>query len=252
MFYNYIKCVKKIAEQWKVTLVKVAVLLFVVYLFLYCSLSVGQVTIYGIEISGLHQKNGEGIYDKIIHEAVVRPEKVSIIVNPLSRARHFFQKCDNCCISPSNLSYEAENFSSDGLLQTQPFNLAKAYVFVKPGQPAVSRLTDLQGKRVGVSHGMFYGTAFAQAALSTEAVQKVEQNIKKLQQGRIDVFIAYVPDVYFAFQNLQIEPYPHDVSMPIVTQQESLVCRGVVPEFIENFNEKIEYLKSVGRIEIFD
>lgn len=71
---------------------------------------------------------------------------------------------------------------------------------------------------------------------------------KKVQIGRIDAFIAYVPDAYNAFRGLGIAPLPHDVAHPVAVHLDSLVCRNVQPEFIEQFNKLLKELRDSGRL----
>lgn len=200
-----------------------------------------QVTIIGIDIPGLHQKNGGGEYDNIINAGIVKNGKATLEVHPPVRAKDKFDNCTNCCFSPANKNPDFYEFGS-GYVQTNPMAVAKIYIWTKKGsmKTAISSLSDLKGKKVGIRHGMPYGKTFEKAKLNTEAVKTIEQNIKKLNRGRIDAFVAYVPDAYAAFQKLGIEPYPHAKDKPIAVHEDALVCKGVSKQFIKDFNRSLK------------
>ena len=206
-----------------------------------------DVKIFAIEIPGLHQKDGKGVYDQILQETVIKNNLATIKLYPPARAESMFSKCKNCCFSPANKNPEFYDYGDD-IVQTDPMNIAKIYIFVKKGQAPINRLEDLKGKKIGVRTGMPYGKSFDNAKLKTQAVPKLELNIKKVQIGRIDAFVAYIPDAYNAFRGLGIEPLPHDVAKPVAVHPDSLVCRNVQPEFIDKFNELLKELRDSGRL----
>lgn len=117
---------------------------------------------------------------------------------------------------------------------------AKIYIFTGKGQKTINNLSELKGKKVGARFGMPYGNTFDNAGLNVEMVKSIQSNIKKLDKGRIDAFIAYVPDAYDAFKSLEIPPYPHDLDKPIAVHEDCLVCRDVPPEVIDTFNKGLQ------------
>ncbi len=209
----------------------------VLFVFFACSQVVyAQTTIYSIEIPGMHDKDGSGGYDKIIEKSLIKPGLATLENFPPAKAENEFSKCTNCCFSPANKNPEFYDFGDD-IVKTNPMGVAKIYIFTGKGQKSISRLSDLKGKKVGIRFGMPYGKSFESAGLKTEGVPSIEQNIKKLDKGRIDAFVAYVPDAYDAFKRLGIPPYPHDVDNPIAVHEDCLVCRDVPSEVIDAFNK---------------
>ncbi len=194
-----------------------------------------ETTIYSIEIPGLHERNGGGDYDKIIDKTLIKPGLAKMRTLPPAKAENEFSKCTNCCFSPANKNPEFYDYGDD-IIKTKPMGVAKVYIFTGKGQKIISNLSDLKGKKVGVRFGMPYGKTFDEAGLSTDEVPAIEQNIRKLDAGRIDAFIAYVPDAYDTFEKLGIPPYPHDVDNPIAVHEDCLVCRDVPSEVIDAFN----------------
>lgn len=198
-----------------------------------------EVTVYAIDIPGLHQNDGQGEYDQIIEKAVVSSGLAKLEVQPPARAEDSFASCTNCCFTPANKNPDFYDFGDD-IVQTTPMNTAKIYIFTNEGQPTLNNVDDLKGKSVGIRKGMPYGNTFDAAGLNTSTVTTIEANIKKLQAGRIDAFVAYVPDVYAAFEGLGMKPLPHDADNPIAIHEDSLVCKGVSSDFVSKFNSAIQ------------
>ncbi len=194
-----------------------------------------QTTIYAIDIPGLHEKGGQGIYDKIINKALVAPGKASLQVLPPARVEKNFANCNNCCWSPANLNTEFYDFGSD-VVETEAMGVAKIYIFSAPGKPAYASLDELQGKRVGIRNGMPYGKSFDAANLDAQSTSVISANISKLENDRIDAMVAYVPDAYDAFESLGKAPFPHDKDKPVAVHPDAMVCRGAPADLVETFN----------------
>lgn len=109
-------------------------------------------------------------------------------------------------------------------------------------------IAGLKGKKVGIRHGMPYGKTFDGAALKVEIASTLASNFKKLQRGRLDAVVAYIPDAYIYFMEQGIEPFPHDVDKPLVTHDDALLCRGVAPSFIDTFNRGLKVLRDSGKL----
>ncbi len=206
-----------------------------------------ETTILSVEIPGLYQKDGMGAYDKIVNDVLVKPGLASIQLRPPARAEKEFEECQDCCYSPGNDNPDFYDYGDD-VIKTNPMNTAKLYIFTGKGQKVLNSLEDLKGKKVGTRFGMPYGNTFENAGLNLEPTKTIENNIKKLDKGRIDAFVAYVPDAYIAFKNLGIASYPHDPAKPIAVHEDCLVCRGVSQEVIDNFNNELKKMSESGQL----
>jgi len=220
--------------------------LFSILLLLNTSLF-AEVSIIGLEIPGLHQNDGEGVYDKIVNQTVVRKRLANLNVYPPTRAEELFETCKNCCLTPANKNPEFYDFPSP-IVETDPMNTAKIYIFVKQGAKVISKLKDLKGKEVGIRRGMPYGKSFERSKLNTHSVNTIEKNIFLTLTNRLDAFIAYVPDAYYAFRNVRVEPFPHEVSKPLAVHPDRLVCKGVSVEFINQFNKLLGDLRNSNEL----
>ncbi len=207
------------------------------------NLYAAQVNIYAVEIPGLHQQDHLGGYDKIIEQVLSQTQSATLHVYPPARAQLMFAQCqENCCFTPANKRNDFYHFDQS-IIQTKAMNMAKIYIFTAKNQPVIDNLTDLKNKKVGARTGMPYGTHFDNANLAVSYVDTIEQNIKKLASGRIDAFVAYVPDAYNVFRNLNMKPLPHNIQKPMAIHEDRLVCKGVSNYFIKTFNENLTKLK---------
>ena len=206
----------------------------------------GDVKVFAVEIEGLHQKDGKGEYDSVLAD-VGSKISTSIDIEVLPPARSFkeFESCTDCCISPANKNPDFYEYA-DGYIESVPMNTAKIYIWSAPGSDVISGLSDLKGKKVGIRSGMPYGNKFESASLDVQAAPTIEANIRKLKAGRIDAFIAYVPDAWMAFESEGIDPFPHDAANPISVHPDAVLCKQneKTESFVAEFN------KALGSVDV--
>lgn len=224
-----------------------AALLVVVVLLLSRSWA-SSLSIIALDLPGLHHADGSGVYDQIIQEAFAfLPQKPERQLFPPSRADKQFERCTNCCISPMNTNPEFY-LSGPDVVQTEAMNVAKVYGFSSPGTGIYSDIESLKNKSVGVIKGLPYGKSVDAAKLNLVAVRDLPKLLTLLEKRRIDVFLAFVPDVYVMFNEMNMTPLPHDPEKPIVVHPDALVCRGVEAAVIQGFNANIRRMKTSGRM----
>ena len=223
----------KVDKMKKVFIAIIVVAAFLETSLVHSAIAADPVHVYAIAIPGLHQKDGNGEYDKILKS--LPDVQVSIKVYPPKRAFYMFAKDSSCCISPANTNPEFYEWDSN-VVQTKAMNTAKIYIFSPKGKPAINELAKLKNKRVGIRSGMPYGASFDAMNLQTEEVNTIEQNINKLDAGRIDYMVAYVPDAYAAFKKMGIEVYPHDKDNPLAVHDDSLICKNISDDLIQKIN----------------
>lgn len=205
------------------------------------------VTLYAQLIPGLFQTDNQGAYDQVIQ--LVTPENSRIIhkVLPNNRANHAFKNCQVCCFSPANLNPDFYSFDQD-VYMTQPINTAKAYIFSLKEDATYSSLSELAGKRVGLERGMNYGKAVADGDFIHSVTNTLLQNFKMLMVNRIDTMIAYEPDIYQAFKEVDPKHFRYNEKQPIAIHKDALVCRGVNESFISGFNARLNDLRNSGEL----
>lgn len=202
--------------------------------------------IYMTDIEGLHQKDGQGVYDLILKEALTKvTAPVSLHIGDPEETFKTFESCTNCCYSPANNSPQFYDWEGK-VIELAAMNYAKVYIFSQPGKPAFSSFEQLKGKRVGARTGMDYGKDVAAAGIPFITSDSIVENITKLDSGELDAFIAYVPDAYLAFKSLNVEPYPHAERKPMAIHIDRVICRGAPPEFTDALNNSMKALRKNG------
>ncbi|MFK8083600.1 MAG: substrate-binding periplasmic protein [Granulosicoccus sp.] len=212
-------------------------------------LSFAGVTFFAYDIPGLYQKDGGGVYDKIVSKLIVDEGTGKLKVLPGIRAENSFANCQNCCITPANTNPAFYDFGSD-VVATEPMNNAEIYIFSKRGAPPIDNVDDLAGKRVGIREGMAtsLSSVLDGADFKVQGVRSIEQNMQKLDKGRIKAYIDFVPDVYLVANDLGVEAHPHSKGKPLQRHPDSLACKGVSPEFITDFNRKLSSMRDNGEL----
>lgn len=203
-----------------------------------------------MEIGGLYQKDGKGLYDQVVSAASAKSD-VSFKIQhvPPKRAFANFETGKSLCMAPANTNPDFYNFSFK-TVQSASMTEAKVYIFTKAGSSPVSDVTALKGMKVGVRQGMPYGNNIENSGLSLVAASSIETNIKKLNAGRIDVFLAYWPDVYAAFDAMGVDPLPHAADQPVAVHNDSILCRDT-PEgraAIEAFDKGYKAIEGDGTL----
>ena len=190
-------------------------------------------------IPGLHDKKGTGEYDLIIKQVA----SVQLVPLPTIRAEQSFQRSSDKCFSPANKNPDFyPNYINSDIIESKPMGIAKVYIFTAPGKPVISSLSELKGKKVGARLGFSYGNKVDTSGVKLTLVNSLDKNIKKLQSGRIDAMIDFVPDVYLALESLGVPELPHDKSNPVAVHNDSVICKKTAQteEFIAELNQKIK------------
>ena len=207
-------------------------------------------SIAAMEIDGLYQKDGKGLYDQIVAAATKNggqalPVKV---VHP-NRAFKEFESGKVACISPANTNPAFYSFKFE-TVESASMTTAKVYIFTKTGSKPITDLAELKGKKVGIRSGMPYGNKVEGAGLNLVKAKTDEANVKKLNAGRIDAFLAYTPDMLTLFQNMGIEPLSYDESRPIAVHEDTVLCRKDKggDQIVANFNAGFKKIESSGEL----
>lgn len=213
-----------------------------------CGLNAQTLTLYSQSIPGLFQEDKKGAYDKVIQILTqAQPNFVHKVI-PNNRAFRTFTHCQNCCYAPANLSLNFYDFGED-IVATQLINTAKAYIIsLTKSRDYFTELSQLSDKVVGLERGINYGKAVADADFTTSITNSLLQNFNMLLINRIDALIAYAPDIYQAFKIVDATQFQYQVAHPLAIHQDALVCRGVTPEFIQDFNQGLINLKKSGAL----
>lgn len=194
-----------------------------------------------IQIDGLHQTDGGGLYDQVFSAINNTSEdQFSVTVMAPNRAFKDFEAGKYDCITPANTNPDFYQFAFETIASTA-MTEAKVYLFTKKGSSPETDLSKFSDKKVGVRSGMPYGNTVENSGIKQVEGRTIEANIKKLAAGRIDAFLAYWPDVYAVFDSLGMEQLPHNPDSPVARHDDTLLCRtdkngaAAVPAFNDGF-----------------
>lgn len=212
------------------------------------SMAEDATTIYAVQIDGVHQSDFSGAYDTILSEATpMISRKYSLKALPPDQAFAAFDKCTNCCLSPANANPEFYDYPANYLV-SDAINVAKIYVFSRPGTPPIVDVTSLKGRKVVARAEMPYGRTIDKAGLSLDLAANDEINIEKMKAGSADAMIAYVPDAYLAFESKRTPVFPHQKDRPVAVHPDSVICKPDTGTLVTQLNAALKKLRDAGRI----
>jgi len=188
-------------------------------------------------IPGLHEKKGDGEYDKMINSV----EGISLTPLPTARAVMVFNASQSC-LSPANKNSNFyPDYANDAFIESKPMGEARVYIFTAPGKEVISDLSKLQGKKVGARLGFDYGKNVESSDVKLIRTKEIKQNIRKLLAGRIDAIIDFTPDMLIAFEELKMDPLPYATEASLAVHQDKVLCKNT-PEnerFIQQLNNQM-------------
>ncbi len=188
-----------------------------------------QPKVIAIDIPGLHEAGGSGWYDKVYAKAGIK-----LTLLPAARAFIEFDACPNCCITPANKNPEFYTYTTASYIESKPINVAKIYIWSAPGKPVETNLKALVGKKVAARIGFPYGRSVENSGVKLDLVPNLEQNVKRLELGRIDYMIDYTPDTLNELKTLgHPETYlPYAPEAPVAVHNDAMLCKSA-PETIK-------------------
>ncbi|GGB20930.1 substrate-binding periplasmic protein [Agarivorans gilvus] len=98
-------------------------------------------------------------------------------------------------------------FGEDNILLSFPFGLIKEYMFTKKGTQALTSIEQLRGKSVGATLGTErWHKHLTDLGIQVRYVVKDINSIRMLEDGRIDVFLGFLPDLTKYIDRLSYSP----------------------------------------------
>ncbi|MBU2885296.1 transporter substrate-binding domain-containing protein [Gilvimarinus agarilyticus] len=146
--------------------------------------------------------------------------KLNIIVTPAKRATRFFIQGEIDIFLPAlegMISPEHRVIKSQETIYTK-----EDFVFTRRGTPLLSSMSDLAGKRIGITRGYPYTPALLNnKSLKLELSSSDEQSVKMLVRGRVDAIVVEEHSGRQAFKNtgqldqMQYNPEQQLSQMPV-------------------------------------
>lgn len=207
-----------------------------------------SIQIVGYEIPGIIERNKKGHYDKVIQK-VFEDEKLNVVytVRPTARANAEFEAKKVDCIFPIDKTFYTSNLQ---LVNSEPINNAKVYIYSREGEGPWHSAEQIKGKRIGFKLGVPLGPKWESSGLKGVGVVHDEQNVDKLNNHRIDAFLAFVPDMTDLLLEKKIKIPSFDQTHPFDIHHDALLCydNDKTKLFLQQFNQSILKLKKNGEL----
>lgn len=193
---------------------------------------------------GLNTGDGEGFYADVL-TAIIQGMRFrpTIQIQPLKRALLDFEEKRVDCIWPvdRNLMDKLIGHLPDTIESDYVFE-ARQHIFTAPGKPAISSLTELAGKSVGVTIGSNVEQLLRDASAIVDPVPLQDNKVSMLIAGHLFAIVGWAPDFLITFHDLNHEPPAYDKSLILTQTGNAFVCHKAPKtiKFINSINGKIK------------
>ncbi|WP_031481827.1 substrate-binding periplasmic protein [Maridesulfovibrio frigidus] len=194
----------------------------------------------------LIQNSQKGTFIDIVREACSRLNiKPDILIYPPKRSFKYFSEKKTQAFFPAIPFHLREQF-----VLTTPFHYKRAFAFTRKGTKAITTVSELKGKRVGLTTGFSYPPNIVNDSdITVDFTAFFQSSLKKLQAGRIDCFIGD-PDITLnAMKELNLS-LSYDLANPIY-EEPVFIAFHRTPEGIalaDNFSKAISKMLEDGTI----
>jgi len=142
--------------------------------------------------------------------------------------------------------YAEEKLGQDKVISSFPLGGFKQYIFTAKGKPVLTRISQLQGLKVGGIFGdeeQVWFAAFKQAGIDYHLVEKIPQNVQKLMSDRIDAMVSFLPN---AAEFLHLFSYPK--GQPLLSEYDRMTCHDseLTRDYIRCISASLRQLKQNG------
>ena len=199
----------------------------------------------------LHLSDGSGLYGDILSrtylEAGISP---NVKILPFKRTvETFFDEKADCIWPIDKFILNKLGYKTDNLIESETMFHTSQHVFVAAGQPAISSLSQLNGKRVGILNGSSVEKRLTEVSAEIISVPDQKSKIQMFLNNRLDAFIGWYPDIYVILKQLDQKPdiLPSDLLI-IKSSAVNIVCRNSsnTTAYLNILNPVIQRLKNSG------
>ena len=178
----------------KYTLMKLRAVIFGVCLLVTVNFAYAKIVIVANTMPGLLEVEGKNKpYNKVLNELMLSTHLAAdIVYAPPARAAKLFDDRKANCIFPASKKFINEVPKP---ISSNPINFAKAYFFTLKPYANVEIINN-PSLSIGIRRGFTYGEALKGIAKhKLVEVNTDAQNLGLIKKGRIDAFVAYIPDL---------------------------------------------------------
>ena len=216
------------------------------------------------ELSGLFQhaanNQHQGVYHALLTKALADTklsDQYIIEVMPMKRAKLEFLKQTVACYAPGEDTFDGSEGMAlpKNILHSTPFNKALIKVVSNNPKRVISNVGQINNSDIiSIVRGVPSSRELDRIKEKAKIVIEVNSEMESLQLlllGRVDLILAFYPDINFAYKELNIHPHlPYSNNYSPVSINDNIICHPSYKKDFEKINKKItEYLQN-GEIEI--
>lgn len=213
------------------------------------SINANEIEVIAPEITGLVRDDKQGSYQLILKEAAKRAGiSYKETFYPQKRAVRTFLKNKQSCMYGFT-DFAVQELGEERILASYPLSAFKMYIFTNKEGKVLTSLEQLKEIKVGGLLGYeLYYRPIRSAGIGIDIERKDELNLRKLQAGRIQAMLGFLPDLNAYKDQLNYSP-----AHPLMVSYDRITCHNnnVGKQFVEIISPKLEEMKVDGTIEYF-
>lgn len=213
-----------------------------------------SVVIAGFPKEGRLEQDGTGHYADMVQAILAETEvDARFVIMPVLRAVRTFDQGGSICMLPAAFERWKEKFPAltrEDIIESEPIDYVTAHIVTRDGEPVISRLEDLSGKRLAVWVGLTIDTYLSDIDVDLIKTESEESSIRLLMSGRVDAIWNWVPDAYILYERFGYGVPNLDENEPIFGAAAHFLCRRTpaTEAFLSEVNPAIRAMRADGRI----
>lgn len=210
------------------------------------------VVIAGFPKEGRLEQDGTGHYADMVQAFLAESdEPASFVIMPFKRVTRTFLDGGSICVVPAAFErwrHFVPSLTREDILESEPIDYVTAHIVTRAGEPTISDIRQLQGKRV--SHWVGVPVDAFLTDVDTIAAESEESNIRLLMSGRVDAIFSWSPDASILYDRMGLGTPNFAPDEPVFGSATHLVCRKTpATELLSrDVNQTILRMRADGRL----
>lgn len=219
------------------------------------SLSVTAHHVIGLDLPNRLQTDGDGHYNAMWKRMVELGFSHQLDVLPLKRAFRNFSEHEDSCLFPTtveSLTTSFPQFKGKKFISSNEVDYVHLKVMTRPGEPIISDLSSLNGKKVALWNGLDPNIFLAGLDVKAETTTSEEVRIRMLNSHRVDAILGFIPDTLIAAEKMQVTAPAHEGGYVFFDNQAvTMVCfeSDKNRQLLNDFNQILSQIKSSGELQ---
>ncbi|MCR8913300.1 substrate-binding periplasmic protein [Marinobacter panjinensis] len=195
-------------------------------------------------LANLLERDNSGVYQRLVGRAL-EPLDYSVeqVFYPYRRSFKAFEQGRVDCIFSLGAILK-KRLGAERIVQSYPLGKFVFYVFMPSGEAPIESVDELNDRVVGgiIGHEVYLRPVLGENH-GLEQVRSEKQAIRMLELGRIDAFIAAMPDIRPFLDRLSYSP-----EHPLLQNFDRLNCHNTERnrDFIRDLSAELKKLKEAG------